>query len=114
MPDAKFCLICYGSCMKALALAFTLLMVIFSCTAQTNDLDLALATQAQTASLKVHRTLMQRIFGMNVSYGGVLMPRSKMRRAFVSTNAPALPFHNVSVHPITGRAEGLQLLSIRF
>jgi hypothetical protein len=101
--------------MKALPLAFAVVFLTAAdATSQTNALDVVRATQAQNASLKVHRTLMQRIFGMNVSYSGALMPRSKTRPMFRQpTNAP-LPFENVSVHPITGRAEGIQLLSIRF
>ena len=100
--------------------AFALVLVTISMTAsvsiaQTNDVDFVRAMQARNASLKVHRTLMQRIFGMNVSYGNVLMPRSRIHHATtLHTNAPSQPFENVSVNPFNGRAEGLTLLSIHF
>ena len=64
----------------------------------------------------VHRNIMQRIFGMNVSYSGMLVPPSKLRRLPFSyeNQPPKQPFDNVSIHPITGRAEGVALFSINF
>ena len=79
-------------------------------------MDIVQATRARDASLKVQRTVMQRIFGMNVTYGGALVPRSKLRGwAFLSPDRPKPePFYNVSIHPLTGRAEGINLISIGF
>ena len=59
---------------------------------------------------------MQRIFGMNVSYSGALVPKSKLRRLPMTTEerSRVAPFENVSIHPLTGRAEGITLLSINF
>jgi hypothetical protein len=99
--------------MKAFLVSLAaLFLLVETSLAQTNAVDLVQAAQAREASLTVHRTFMQRIFGMNVSYGGALMPRSKMRRA--PKPAPNQPFENVSVNPLTGRAEGISLLSIHF
>jgi len=81
---------------------------------QTNTVTVVQATCARDASVWVHRNLMQRIFGVNVSYSGALVPRSKTRVPPVPPSAPGYPFDNVSIHPITGRAEGITLLSIHF
>ena len=83
-------------------------------TLQTNKVDYTEAMRARNAALVVHRNLMQRIFGMDVNYSGVLVPRSESRRAPMSPTAPGYPFENLSVNPITGRAEGITLLSIHF
>ena len=84
-------------------------------TTQTNTVSAAQAMRARNAALWVHRNLMQRIFGMNVSYSGALVPPSQARRAPpLPPNAPGYPFENVSINPITGRAEGITLLSIHF
>src|SRR5258706_8013942 len=50
-------------------------------TTQTNTVSAAQAMRARNAALWVHRNLMQRIFGMNVSYSGALVPPSQARRA---------------------------------
>ena len=68
-------------------------------------------------AIQVHRNIMQRIFGVNVTYSGVFVPKSKKRMLpFTMTNTEKRPepFENVSIHPLTGRAEGLTLLSINF
>ena len=83
-------------------------------TLQTNKVDYTEAMRARNAAVWVHRNLMQRIFGMNVSYSGALVPRSEARRAPLPPTAPGYPFENISVNPITGRAEGITLLSIHF
>lgn len=81
---------------------------------QTNAVNFGQAMRARDAALWVHRNLMQRIFGMNVSYSGALVPRSEAHRPPVAPAAPGYPFENISVNPITGRAEGITLLSIHF
>jgi hypothetical protein len=83
------------------------------------DLAHANAVTAQDTAIRLHRNIMQRIFGMNVSYSGALVPKSKSRKlpfsmAGSEPRAGAAPFENVSIHPLTGRAEGINLLSINF
>ena len=103
--------------MKTLALILgTLCLLVLWASAQETKADLYQATRARDASLAVHKNVMQRIFGINVSYSGVLVPKSKLRRFPIladDTRKPE-PFENVSVHPLTGRAEGVTLLSINF
>jgi hypothetical protein len=83
--------------------------------AQATQVDVTEANRARAASMAVHRNLMQRVFGVNVSYSGALVPRSKMRRLpWSDSSARKEPFENVSIHPITGRAEGVVLFSINF
>ena len=83
---------------------------------QDAKMEIVQAMQARDASLKIHRNVMQRIFGLNVSYSGALLPRPKHRGwAFLNGDrARTEPFENVSVHPLTGRAEGINLISIGF
>ena len=74
---------------------------------------------ARETAMQLHRNIMQRIFGVNVSYSGVFVPQSKKRTLpFTMTSTGKRtspePFANVSIHPLTGRAEGLTLLSINF
>jgi len=79
--------------------------------------DFSQPAPARETAMQVHRNIMQRIFGVNVSYSGVLVPKSKKRTLpFTMTNTEkrSEPFENVSIHPLTGRAEGLTLLSINF
>src|SRR5882762_9365046 len=93
--------------MKALALAFgAFCFIVATSSGQDAKMDIVQATRARDASLKVHRNVMQRIFGLNVSYSGVLIPRSKHRGwAFLNADHPRTePFENVSVNPLTGRA----------
>ena len=103
--------------MKALITFFGALSIIVATSSgQETKVDIVQAIRARDASLKVHRNVMQRIFGLNVSYSGVLVPRSKHRGwAFLNADHPrAEPFENGSVHPLTGRAEGINLISINF
>jgi hypothetical protein len=79
--------------------------------AQTNSVALN-RSQAGEAPLKVHRTLMQRIFGTNVTYSGALAPRSKVRRtsaAFVGET-----FQNGMLPSASGRTEGIAALSVHY
>src|SRR5438445_7684477 len=99
--------------MKTLALIVGSVCLLASSAFAEEKVDLYQATRARDASFAVHKTLMQRIFGINVSYSGVLVPKSKQRRlAILANDTPKLePFENVSIHPLTGRAEGVTLLS---
>jgi len=79
--------------------------------------DFSQAIEARDTALQVHKTVMQRIFGMNVSYSGALVPNKHRRLPFSMTsseNRKTDPFENVSVHPLTGRAEGIILFSVNF
>jgi hypothetical protein len=103
--------------MKAPILILSLFLFAGGLVGQTTRVDITEANRAREASMVVHRTIMQRIFGMNVSYSGMLVPRSKLRRLPFSSSenqSPKQPFENVSIHPITGRAEGVALFSINF
>lgn len=91
-------------------------LLVSSASAQETQVDFYQATRARDASLAVHKNIMQKLFGINVSYSGVLVPKSKLRRFSIladDTRKPE-PFENVSIHPLTGRAEGVTLLSINF
>src|SRR5258706_16137042 len=96
----------------ALILAAAWLTMAPASAQDTNKVDIAQATQARDASLRVHRNIMQRIFGVNVSYSGVFVPKQRGLAAFKPT--PQQPFENVSINLETGRAEGINLLSIHF
>ena|SRR5438445_1854709 len=102
--------------MKTLALIVGSVCLLASSAFAEEKVDLYQATRARDASLAVHRNFMQRIFGINVSYSGALVPKSKLRRlpTLLQENRRAEPFENVSIHPLTGRAEGVTLLSINF
>ncbi len=103
--------------MKVLVLVLaTVCLLTASSSGQDTKVDLVQATRARDASLDVHRTIMQRLFGMNVSYSGALLPKSRLRRQrmVVEERPRSQPFENVSIHPLTGRAEGITLLSIGF
>jgi hypothetical protein len=80
--------------------------------------DFSQAIQARDNALQVQRNIMQKIFGINVSYSGALVPKKARRLPFSLTPSGQItrndPFENVSVHPLTGRAEGITLLSINF
>src|SRR3954469_8226977 len=78
--------------------------------------DINQAARAHDASIAVHRSFMQKVFGMNVNYSGALVPRSKLRGfPYTAQTQPRTePFDNVSIHPLTGRAEGVVLFSINF
>ena len=84
--------------------------------AEVTQFNVMQAQRAQEASIQVHKSVMQKIFGVNVSYSGVVVPRSKQRRLPIGADLrrTVQPFENVSVHPLTGRAEGIALLSINF
>lgn len=62
---------------------------------------------------------LQRIFGPTAVYEGVL-PEIKRRGGIFAApdlRAPVVPgreFHNVSVHPLTGHAQGIVLFAVRF
>ena len=102
--------------MKTLALILGTLCVLVPWASAEEKVELYQAVEARDASLAVHKNIMQRIFGINVSYSGALVPKSKLRRFSIladDTRKPE-PFQNVSVHPLTGRAEGITLLSINF
>ena len=102
--------------MKTLALTLGIFALPLSSAMAEEKVDLHQAVQARDASLAVHKNIMQRIFGINVSYSGVFVPKSKLRRfpILAADIRKPEPFHNVSVHPLTGRAEGITLLSINF
>jgi len=102
--------------MKTLALLLGTLCLLIPWASAEEKVDLYQAVQARDASLAVHKNIMQRIFGINVSYSGVLVPKSKLRRFPILANDTRKPepFQNVSIHPLTGRAEGITLLSINF
>jgi hypothetical protein len=61
----------------------------------------------------------QRIFGPTAVYDGVL-PEMKRRGGIISRpdlDAPVVPgkeFRNVSVHPHTGRPQGIVFIAVRF
>jgi len=103
--------------MKVLALIVrTVCLLTTSSSAQDTKVDFMQATRARDASLEVHRNIMQRLFGMNVSYSGALLPKPRLRRLpmVVEERPRSQPFDNISIHPLTGRAEGVTLLSINF
>src|SRR5437660_2387211 len=102
--------------MKTLALTLGIFALLLSSAMAEEKVDLHQAVQARDASLAVHKNIMQRLFGMNVSYSGVLVPKSKSHRLHLLGSDSRKPerFENVSVHPLTGRAEGITLLSINF
>jgi|SRR6266576_1903225 len=102
--------------MKTLALILGTLCLLIPLAPAEEKVDLYQAVQARDASLAVHKNIMQRVFGINVSYSGVLVPKSKLRRLPILANDTRRPepFQNVSIHPLTGRAEGITLLSINF
>ena len=102
--------------MKSPALILAILCLLVSSAFAEEKVDLYQATRARDASFAVHKTLMQRIFGINMSYSGVLVPKSKQRRLAILANDTRKlePFENVSIHPLTGRAEGVTLLSVNF
>ena len=102
--------------MKTLALILGTLCVLVPWASAEEKVELYQAVEARNASLAVHKNIMQRIFGINVSYSGVLVPKSKTHRFHIlgSDSRKPEPFENVSVHPLTGRAEGVTLLSINF
>jgi len=84
-------------------------------TQDTNKIDFAQATLAKDASFQLHRNIMQRIFGVNVSYSGVFIPpKHRPFALFTRKPTPQQPFENVSIDLETGRAEGINLLSIHF
>src|SRR5947207_881237 len=102
--------------MKILALILGALCLLVAAASAEEKVDLYQATRARDASLAVHKNIMQKIFGLNVSYSGALVPKSKQRRFSIlpDNTRRAEPFENVSIHPLTGRAEGVTLLSINF
>src|SRR2546430_9972040 len=102
--------------MKSPALILAILWLLVSSAFAEEKVAVYQATRARDASLAVHKTVMQRIFGITVSYSGVLVPKSKQRRLpiLASDTRKAEPFENVSIHPLTGRAEGVTLLSVNF
>jgi hypothetical protein len=61
----------------------------------------------------------QRIFGPTAVYDGVL-PEVRRRGGIISRpdlDAPVVPgkeFRNVSIHPHTGRPQGIVLIAVRF
>src|SRR2546423_10972837 len=98
--------------MKTLALVLgTLCLLLPWASAQETKVDLYQATRARDASLAVHKNMMQKLFGINVSYSGVLVPKSKQRRLYTSSDAPRKPdpICNVIISPHIGRAERLTL-----
>src|SRR5260221_14623055 len=58
----------------------------------------------------------QRLFRTERAYGGVLPDLKRKKRQFFQADPqyPNREFHNVSVNPITGRAEGVVLFSVAF
>jgi len=57
-----------------------------------------------------------RFFRDEKNYDGVLPELRRQRVQFFRANPPSskVPFHNVSVNPITGQAEGIVLFSVKF
>src|SRR2546423_14996049 len=95
--------------MKTLALVLgTLCLLLPWASAQETKVDLYQATRARDASLAVHKNMMQKLFGINVSYSGVLVPKSKQRRFYILTDDTRKPepVVKVKLHPLAGRAEG--------
>ena len=97
--------------MKALAVLLAAILLSSShVVAQTNNTPLN-AKHAADPTPKVHRTLMQKIFGRNVTYSGALAPRTRM------PSKPQLvgeTFQNVTLPSAAGRTEGITLLSAHF
>lgn len=102
----------------ALMLGTLLLSCLPSAYSEAIKADFSQAIQARDSAFQVHRNIMQKIFGINVSYSGALVPKKARRLPFSLTPSGEItrkePFENVSVHPLTGRAEGITLLSINF
>ena len=72
--------------MKSPALILAIIWLLVSSAFAEEKVGLYQATRARDASLAVHKTVMQRIFGITVSYSGVLVPKSKQRRLAILAN----------------------------
>lgn len=94
---------------------------------QTNHIDLsrsapaapppATPAPANGNALVAPRTnSTQRVFREEKIYGGALTDLRRQKTQFFRAppGTPNAPFHNVSVDPITGRADGIILFSIGF
>jgi hypothetical protein len=111
--------------MKALAMLLTILVLSSaSATAQSQQADL-LKDLPQVPLDKVERyvqfqsSTLNKVFGVNVQYTGVLPLIRKADRPLQLINpfAPARygdAFENVSINPLTGRPEGIVIFAIRF
>ena len=103
--------------MKTLALLGLFCLSISNSLAEELRADFSQAIEARDTAIQVHKTIMQRLFGMNVTYSGALVPKKHRRLPFSMTSSETRksdPFENVSVHPLTGRAEGIMLFSVNF
>jgi len=111
--------------MKTFAVLLPMLsLAMIGYSGQTNQIDLHQTTAAPqpppsvpNSGVVIHRTnSVQHLFHVEKSYGGVLPDlRNKRTEFFRPSPAPrSREFQNVSINPITGRAEGLILFSINF
>jgi hypothetical protein len=110
--------------MKTIAVLLSMLsLATMGYSGQTNQVDLrqiaptAPPQRPATAALVApHRTNAVSLFHIEKSYSGVLPDLRKERSEFLRSPPPPRnrEFRNVSINPVTGRAEGLILFSINF
>lgn len=111
--------------MKKKLLAFVLLNVSLGVVrADTNQMDAvssisALAVKRISPFMTLEQAPSHRLLGMRVSYGGALVaavqePETILHPPAAPAARTAAVLENVSVHPRTGRAQGVALFSIKF